>query len=87
MIINNAALSMGEVRNDIDDTIAVAGALPSQLHDAISRVPTGALPDSRDEMEPSLFAELSTILAASKAHAPKESTVKWALEKKIGAEE
>ena len=26
-IINNAALSMGEVRNDIDDMIAVAGGL------------------------------------------------------------
>ncbi|HVD21143.1 MAG TPA: hypothetical protein VNB95_04305, partial [Nitrososphaera sp.] len=35
-IINNAALSMGEVRNGIDDTIAVAGAFLSQLHDAIS---------------------------------------------------
>ncbi len=71
-IINNAAaLSMGEVRNDIDDTIAVAGALLSQLHEAISKVPTGALPDSRDEMEPSLFAELSTILAAGNSKCSK----------------
>jgi hypothetical protein len=57
---------MGEVRNDIDDTIVVAGALFPQLHEAISKAPTGALPDSRDEIEPSLFAELSTILAAGK---------------------
>jgi hypothetical protein len=51
-IINNAALSMGEVRNDIDDTIVVAGALLSQLHNTICKVPTGVLPDSRDEIEP-----------------------------------
>jgi hypothetical protein len=81
-IINNAVLSMGEVRNDIDDTIVVAGALLSQLHEATSKAPTGALPDSRDEIEPSLFAELSTLQAAGKALAPKESTVMWALEKK-----
>ena len=86
-IINNAALSMGEVRNDIDDTIAVAGALLSQLHEATSKAPTGALPDSRDEIEPSLFAELSTILAAGKALAPKESTDTWVLEQKEGGEE
>jgi hypothetical protein len=47
-IINNAALYMGEVRKDIDNTIVVAGALLSQLHYAISKVPTGVLPDSRD---------------------------------------
>jgi hypothetical protein len=70
-IINNAALSMGEVRNGIDDTIAVVGALLSQLHNAISKVPTGALPDSRDEIEPSLFAELSTILTAGNSKCSK----------------
>jgi hypothetical protein len=86
-IINNAALYMGEVRDDIDNTIVVAGALLSQLHDAIFKVPTGVLPDSRDGIEPSLFAELSTILAAGKAHAPKESTVTWASEKKQSREE
>ena len=54
-MINNAALSMGEVRNGIDDTIVVVGALLSQLLEAISKVSTGALPYSRDEMEPSLL--------------------------------
>jgi hypothetical protein len=72
LIINNAAFYMSEVRNDIDNTIVVGGALLSQLHDAISKLPTGVLPDSRDGIKPSLFAELSTILAAGKAHAPKE---------------
>ena len=86
-IINNTVLSMGEVRNDIDDTIVLAGALLSQLHDAISKLSTGALPDSRDEIEPSLFADLSIILATGKAHAPKESTVTWTWEKKEGGEE
>jgi hypothetical protein len=86
-IINKAALSMGEVRNDIDDTIVLAGALLSQLQDAISKVPTGVLPDSRHEIEPSLLAELSIILAAGKAHTPKESTVTWASEKKEAEEE
>jgi hypothetical protein len=86
-IVNNAALYMGEVRNDIDKTIVVAGALLSQLHYAISKVPTGVLPHSRDGIKPSLFAELSTILAAGKAHAPKESTVTSASEKKQSREE
>jgi hypothetical protein len=83
-IINNVALSMGEVSNDIDDTIVVAGALLSQLHGAISKLSTGALPDSWDEIEPSLFAELSTIVAPGEAHAPRESTVTGASEKKEG---
>ena len=88
-IINNAALSMGELRNDIDDTIVLAGGLLSQLHDAISKLSTGALPDSREEIEPSLFAELSIILETGKAHDPKESTVTWTWmrEKKEGGEE
>jgi hypothetical protein len=87
-IINNAALYMGEVKNDIDNTIVVAGALLSQLHYAISEVPTGVLLHSRDGIKPSLFAELSaTILAAGKANAPKESTVTWASEKKQSREE
>lgn len=81
-IFNNAALSMGDVGNDVDDTMVVAGALLSQLRDAISKVPTGALPDSRHEIEPSLLDELSTILAAGKADAPKESSVTSVLEKK-----
>jgi hypothetical protein len=50
-------------------------------------VPTGVLSDSRDGIKPSLFAELSTILAGGKAHAPKESTVTWASEKKLSSEE
>jgi hypothetical protein len=54
-IIDNAVLYMGEVRNDIDNTIVVAGALLSQLHYAISKVPTGVLPDSRDGIKPSLL--------------------------------
>ena len=85
-MINNAALSMGEVRNGIDDTIVVAKALLSQLLEAISKVSTGALPYSRDEMEPSLLAELSIILALGKAHTPKESTVTWAPERKEDGE-
>ena len=84
-MINNAALSMGEVSNGIDDTIVVAGALLSQLLEAISKVSTGALPYPRDEMEPSLLAELSIILALGKAHTPKES-VTWASEKKEDGE-
>jgi hypothetical protein len=81
-IIQTAVLSMGEVRNDIDDSMVVAGALLSQLHDAISKVPTGALLDSRHEMEPSLLAELSTIMAAGKADNPEGSNVTSVLEKK-----
>ena len=54
----------------------------SQLHDEISKVPTRALLDSRHEMEPSLIAELSTILAAGKADNPEESNVTSVMEKK-----
>ena len=46
-MINNAALSMGEVRNGIDDTIVVAGALLSQLLEAISKVSTGSVASIR----------------------------------------
>ena len=81
-IVQNAVLSMGGVRNDIDDSMDVAGALLSQLHDEISKVPTRALLDSRHEMEPSLLAELSIIMAASKADNPEGSNVTSVLEKK-----
>src|SRR5687767_1722834 len=44
-IISNAALSISEVRDDIEQTVEAAEASLSGLHDAIFRLSTRILPD------------------------------------------
>jgi hypothetical protein len=87
IIISNAALSMGEVTRYIENTIAISEASLSELHDSISKLPSAALPDSKQAIEPAILSELSTLMAVDKTHTTKDATVTWALEKGEGRDE
>jgi hypothetical protein len=63
-ITSNASLSISEVRHDIEQTLEAADSSLSRLHDAISKVSTGFLPDLRQQIEPAVLADISTTLAA-----------------------
>lgn len=65
-IRSNVSSSISEVRDDVEQTVEAAEASLSGLHDAISKVSTRLLPDLRQEIEPVLVSELSTVFAPDK---------------------
>ena len=80
-IISNAALSISEVRDDVEQTVEAAEASLSGLHDAIFRVSTRILPDLSREFESALPVELSTLLAKCKTNTANKATVVRTAEK------
>jgi hypothetical protein len=66
MIIDNAALSISDMKNDIEQMLPAAEAALLEMHAAIAKVSTGLLPDLRQEIEPALLAEVSAAVAAEK---------------------
>jgi hypothetical protein len=73
MIIDNAALSISDIRNDLEQIVPAAEAALSEMHDAIAEVSTGLLLDLKQEIKPAVLAEVSaTAVAASK---PNTATV------------
>jgi hypothetical protein len=79
MIIDNAALSISDIKNDIEQMMPVAEAALSEIHDAIAKGSTGLLPDLRQQIEPAVLAEVSAAVAAGKSNTAnvelKEATV------------
>ena len=65
-IRSNVSSSISEVRDDVEQTVEAAEASLSGLHDAISNVSTRLLPDLRQDIEPVLVSELSTVFAPGK---------------------
>jgi hypothetical protein len=66
MIIDNAALSISDIKNDIEQMLPAAEAALSEMHAAITKVSTGLLPGLRQEIEPAVLAEVSAAVAAEK---------------------
>ena len=66
IIIDNAALSISDIKNDIEQMVPVAEAALSEIHDAIAKASTGLLPDQRQQIEPAVLAEVSAAVAAGK---------------------
>jgi hypothetical protein len=81
-IISNAALSIGDVRDDVEQTVEAAEASLLGLHEAISKVSREILPDLRQEIELALPVEVSTLLATGKTNSANEVTVSGPAEKK-----
>jgi hypothetical protein len=52
--------------DDVEQTVEAAQVSLSGLHDAISKVSTQLLPDLRQEIEPELISEVSTVFALGK---------------------
>lgn len=84
-IMNNVSSSISEVGDDVEQTVEAAEASLSGLHDAISKVSTRLLPDLRQEIEPVLVSELSTVFAPGKINTANsmanEATVRGATER------
>ena len=88
-IRSNVSSSISEVRDDVEQTVEAAEASLSGLHDAISKVSTRLLPDLRQEIEPVLVSELSTVFAPGKINTANsmanEATVRGATEREEDA--
>ena len=84
-IMNNVSSSISEVGDDVEQTVEAAEASLLGLHDAISKVSTRLLPDLRQEIEPVLVSELSTVFAPGKINTANsmanEATVRGATER------
>jgi hypothetical protein len=65
-IMSKVSSSISEVRDDVEQTVEAAEASLSGLHDAIIKVSTRLLPDFRQEIEPALISEVSTVFAPGK---------------------
>jgi hypothetical protein len=70
-VISNAALSISEANDDLEQTVEATEASLSDLSDAISKVSVMLLQDLAQDIEPELVAEVSTIIAAGKTNAAK----------------
>jgi hypothetical protein len=64
--MSKVSSSISEVRDDVEQTVEAAEASLSGLHDAIIKVSTRLLPDFRQEIEPALISEVSTVFAPGK---------------------
>jgi hypothetical protein len=84
-IMSNISSTIIEVRDDVEQTVEAAEASLSGLHDAISKMSTRLLPDLRQEIEPVLVSELSTVFAPGKINTANsmanEATVRGATER------
>jgi hypothetical protein len=91
MIIDNAALSISDIKNDIEQMMLAAETALSEIHDAIAKGSTGLLPDLRQQIGPAVLAELSAAVAADKSNTAnvelKEATVTSAAQKEEEEEE
>jgi hypothetical protein len=65
-IMNNMSSSISELMNDVEQTVEAAEPPLSGLYDATSKVSTRLLPDLREEIEPMLISEVSTVFALGK---------------------
>jgi phage shock protein A len=64
MIIESAASSVSEIKDDIEQMVPAAEAALEEMHDAISKVSGGHATDLRHEVEPSILAEVKLAIAA-----------------------
>jgi predicted nucleic acid-binding Zn-ribbon protein len=63
-IMDSAAASVGEIKGDLEQMVPAAEAALEEMHDAISKASLPA--DIRQEIEPSILAEVAAAIAASK---------------------
>ncbi|HEV8405730.1 MAG TPA: hypothetical protein VGQ13_07485 [Nitrososphaera sp.] len=64
IIIESAASSVSEIKEDIEQMVPAAEAALEEMHDVISKVSGGHAADLRHEVEPAILAEVTVALAA-----------------------
>lgn len=74
-IINGAAESVSEIREDVEELVPIAEAALTEMHDAITHVSTVLSEPREEEVDPTIFAQISAELAAiSLPSAPQKTT-------------
>ena len=72
MIIDSAASSMGEIKNDVEQLVPAAEAALQEMQDAIAKVSAGMYSQETSEAAPAIMAEAADAVAAK---APPEPAV------------
>lgn len=72
MIMDSAASSVSEIKDDLEQMVPAAEAALEEMHDAISKVSTGLPAGIRHEIDPSILTEVTAAIAASQTGAPVE---------------
>lgn len=67
VIMDSAASSVHEIRDDLEQMVPAAEAALEEMHDAISKVSTGI---PVDLIEPGILAEVTAAMAAGKVSVP-----------------
>lgn len=63
-IINGAAESVSEIKDDVEELVPMAEAALAEMHDAISHVSKVMVHGSGDEIDPSIMLQISAELKA-----------------------
>ncbi len=66
MIINSAAASVSEIKNDVEQLVPMAETALEEMHDTIAKVSLGMPQELRQEIEPAILAEVSAAIAKEK---------------------
>ena len=74
-IISGAAESVSEIREDVEELVPMAEAALSEMREIILHVSTIISPSSKEEIDPSILAQVSTELSiASNPHQVEHAT-------------
>lgn len=63
-IIEGAATSIGEIKDDIEQIIPIAESALQDIHDAITKISIGIVPELEQETERAILTEVMTIIAS-----------------------
>ncbi len=90
MIIEGAASSVSEIKDDIGQMVPAAEAALEEIHHAISKLSGGHAVDLRHEIEPAILAEVTVALAAGNVNSIRDEVKEeagLAQEKKVDESE
>jgi hypothetical protein len=70
VIMDSAALSVNEIKGDLEQMVPAAEAALEEMHDAVSKVSMGLSAEFRQEIEPGILAEVAAVIATGKVNEP-----------------
>jgi hypothetical protein len=71
-IINGAAESVNDIKEDVEELVPMAEAALAEMHDAISHVSKIMSHDGRQDIDPSILAQASAEIALAKVPSKQE---------------
>ncbi|HLG37346.1 MAG TPA: hypothetical protein VI338_04370 [Nitrososphaera sp.] len=64
-ILNGATESVNEIKGDVEELVPMAEAALGEMQDAISHVSKVLLPETREQIDPSILAQISAEMAVA----------------------